>query len=102
MPCEAPGRVAAAGRSRAEGGCMYYVYLLRSISHSGKTYIGMTENVDERLRSHNEGDGVYTRKYRPWVVAAFVAVKSKQQARTLERYFKTGSGHAFARKRLWS
>ena len=31
----------------------------------------------------------------------YVAFSDETKARTFERYLKSGSGHAFARKRLW-
>ena len=80
---------------------MYYVYLLRSLSNPKKTYIGMTDDVDARLRKHNEGGSPHTSKYRPWELVANVGVRTKTKAAELEKYFKIGSGHAFARKHLW-
>ena len=80
---------------------MYYVYLLKSLVNLKKTYIGMTDNVQIRLEMHNEGRCPFTSRYRPWELVAFVAVKSKAHAVELERYFKSGSGHAFAHKHLW-
>ena len=34
---------------------MHFVYLLRSLTRPNKTYFGMTEDVDSRLKTHNEG-----------------------------------------------
>ncbi len=34
---------------------MHFVYLIRSISRTNKTYVGMTEDVESRLKAHNEG-----------------------------------------------
>jgi putative endonuclease len=36
----------------------------------------------------------------PVVLRSYVAVDSEQNARHLEKYFKAGSGKAFARKRF--
>jgi len=80
---------------------MYYVYLLRSLSKPNKTYVGMTDNVDARLLKHNAGGSSHTSKYRPWELVATIGVQTKEKAAELERYFKTGSGHAFAHKHLW-
>lgn len=33
---------------------MYFVYVLKSLK-DGTTYIGSTENVDARLKQHNQG-----------------------------------------------
>ncbi len=80
---------------------MYYVYLLRSLPNSKKTYVGMTNDVDARLQKHNSGGSPHTSKHRPWELVASVGVRTKDKAAELEKYFKTGSGHAFAHKHLW-
>jgi putative endonuclease len=61
----------------------------------------MTDDVQARLAEHNAGRCPYTSRYLPWELVAFVAVKSKKHALELERYFKSGSGYAFAHKHLW-
>ncbi len=44
---------------------MYYVYLLRSLANSKKTYIGYTTNLKDRLKKHNEGGSIATSQDRP-------------------------------------
>ena len=79
---------------------MKFVYFLRSQSNPRKTYVGMTGDVDGRLQQHNEGCCPSTARYRPWGLLAYVAVQTEAKAMELERYFKTGSGHAFWHKRF--
>jgi putative endonuclease len=79
---------------------MHYVYFLRSVSRPNKTYVGMTEDVDARLAVHNAGGCPSTERFRPWSLIAHVAVQTQSHAAELERYFKTGSGHAFWHKRF--
>ena len=43
---------------------MHHVYLLRSLSAPGYTYIGLTDDMRQRLKSHNEGANFHTAKYR--------------------------------------
>jgi len=43
----------------------------------------------------------HTSKYAPWKLITYVAFSDEQKAETFERYLKSGSGHAFAKKRLW-
>jgi putative endonuclease len=81
---------------------MHFVYFLRSVTRPNKTYVGMTENVATRLVVHNAGGCPSTQRFRPWELLAYVAVQSETQAAELERYFKTGSGHAFWHKRFAS
>jgi len=80
---------------------MYYVYLLVSLKTSGAHYTGYTENLRERLIEHNSGKNVSSAPHRPWRLCAYLAFSTKRQAFAFERYLKSGSGHAFARKRLW-
>ena len=44
---------------------------------------------------------VYTSKYRPWKVVMYLCFEDERRAAEFERYLKTGSGQAFANKRLW-
>jgi len=80
---------------------MYYVYLLRSISHPEKTYVGFTDDLDRRLGEHNEGFSKYTKPYIPWKLEVFIGFRNKQKAKDFETYLKQGSGYAFARKHFW-
>jgi predicted GIY-YIG superfamily endonuclease len=81
---------------------MYYVYLLRSISHPEKTYVGFTENLERRLEEHNEGISRYTKPYIPWELEVSIGFRNKQKAEDFESYLKHGSGYAFARKHFWN
>ena len=80
---------------------MYYVYLIESASAQGERYLGMTTDLNERLQEHNAGKSSHTSKFKPWKVTAYVAFTDRAKAEAFERCLKSGSGHAFARKRLW-
>ncbi len=82
---------------------MYYVYFIKSLKDPSKTYIGHTKNVRQRLKKHNSpsGGSLQTQQYSPWKLITYVAFSSKEQAIDFEKYIKIGSGHAFAKKRLW-
>jgi putative endonuclease len=79
---------------------MYYVYLLRSETHPDQTYIGSTHDLRSRLAQHNAGKSIHTNKFKPWNLMAYVALPDKLLAETFERYLKTGSGRAFAKRHL--
>ncbi len=82
-------------------GAMHYVYLLRSEVDPDRTYIGSTSDLKERLNRHNAGGSINTEGLRPWKLVTYLAFSSREQAANFERYLKSGSGRAFARKRLW-
>jgi putative endonuclease len=51
---------------RAEGdGFVKYVYRVQSLAVPDRRYIGITANLDERLRTHYAGGSPHTSKYRP-------------------------------------
>ena len=88
-------------RSFSEGGPVYYVYLIESLSAQGERYVGMTTDLKQRLREHDQGRSSHTKKFSPWKLITYVAFTDRPKAEAFERYLKSGSGHAFARKRLW-
>jgi putative endonuclease len=80
---------------------MHYVYLLESQSVPGQRYVGLTADLKRRLADHNAGRSPHTSKYLPWRLITYVAFSDEAKAIGFERYLKSGSGHAFANKRLW-
>ena len=80
---------------------VYYVYLIENTSCPPVRYIGFSENLRRRIMEHNEGKLPTTRTHRPWRLQTYLAFSSKRQALAFESYLKSGSGHAFSKKRLW-
>jgi putative endonuclease len=80
---------------------MKYVYLLKSVSHPGERYVGLTSDLKARLLAHNAGESLHTAKFRPWELVTYLAFSDEQKAVQFERYLKSGSGRGFANKRLW-
>ena len=80
---------------------MKYVYLLRSLKRSEKTYVGLTNNPDHRLLSHNAAKSLYTAKYAPWKIVVSVQFENDLNATAFETYLKSGSGYAFAKRHFW-
>lgn len=80
---------------------MFYVYRLRSQSNPGFSYTGYTTDLKRRLTEHNGGQVTSTAKHAPYDLIFYAAFDDARTARDFEDYLKTGSGKAFARKRLW-
>ena len=80
---------------------MHYVYLLGSEVAPGERYVGMTSNLKSRLSDHNAGKSPHTSKFAPWTLITYIAFSDRRKAASFEQYLKSGSGHAFARRRLW-
>lgn len=79
---------------------MKYVYLLQSIDHPERTYVGLTDDLRSRLAAHNAGQSIHTAKFKPWRLVTCIAFSEEKKAVAFERYLKTASGTAFANKRL--
>jgi len=80
---------------------LYYVYLIESFSAQGQRYVGMTTDLKQCLPEHNAEKSPHTSKFRPWRLTTYIAFAERAKAEAFERYLKSGSGHAFASKRLW-
>ena len=74
------------------------VYVLRSERDPARHYVGLTADVRSRLADHNAGESAHTAKYRPWRVAVSIEFETTQQATEFEKYLKSGSGRAFAKR----
>jgi putative endonuclease len=84
----------------AQGGCCPDVVCLFLQLSNGDIYIGSTNDLKRRFGSHQAGNVLSTQAYLPIVLKSYVAVETKEHARELEVYFKSGSGKAIALKRL--
>lgn len=66
---------------------MYQIYIIKS---QGKNwyYVGMTENLEERLKSHNAGKTKSTKPYRPFEIVYIENYDSKSECRKRELFIK--------------
>ena len=78
----------------------YYVYILQSDINPNRFYTGHTDDFESRLNAHNQGKCKNTSKYMPWKIKTAISFSDKQKALDFEKYLKTASGRAFAKKRL--
>ena len=101
MPSEAPPLPSSKGAQEDQrpSNPMYYVYILQSLKDNSY-YTGLTMDVKERLKSHNNGSVDYTSTKRPFKLVWYCCFNDKSKALKFEKYIKSGSGFALARKRL--
>ena len=78
----------------------YYIYILQSECNPERFYTGHTDNLDSRLKAHNQKKCKHTSKYIPWKIKAAVAFTDEGKALEFEKYLKTASGRVFTKKRL--
>jgi len=79
---------------------MFYVYLINSLSNPDHWYIGRTEDINRRLDEHNSGKHPNTARYKPWKMNTYLVFDDKKKAIDFEKYLKSGSGRAFAKRHL--
>ena len=80
-----------------------FVYVLKNDWHPPRYYTGLTSDPVARLAGHNQGDSLHTSTGRPWHVDVVIEFADEARAVKFERYLKSGSGSAFAKRHLrWS
>ena len=79
---------------------MHIVYILKSLKDPTRYYIGITQNLKQRLKQHNLEKSGYTQRYAPWGIETYIVFSNKLLAEKFERYLKVGSGQAFLKRHL--
>jgi predicted GIY-YIG superfamily endonuclease len=79
-------------------GAVKYVYILVSEGDVSRFYVGLTDNVLARLEKHNAGHVPHTSKFSPWRLKNSIGFADADKAAAFEKYLKSGSGRAFAKK----
>lgn len=74
------------------------VYVLVSLSCASRYYVGLTSDVQARLVRHNSKHCSHTSKHGPWELSVVVQFADEPRARRFEKYLKSGSGRAFAKR----
>ena len=77
---------------------MWHVYILKC--NDGTYYTGCTNDLSDRLRRHNNKEVLYTSTRLPLELVTYIVFTDKYKAYNFEKYLKSGSGKAFAFKRL--
>lgn len=72
-----------------------FVYVIRSVSHPARQYVGLTADVTSRLKSHNAGESPQTARFRPWQLVVACAFADDQRATAFEKFLKSATGRAF-------
>ena len=78
------------------------VYVLKNESECPGFYIGVTSDVQSRLSDHIAGRCSHTASKRPWQLHVIIQFADEATALRFERYLKSGSGRAFAKRHFES
>ena len=65
---------------------------------SSRFYVGLTSDVNARLADHNTGRCPHTASRRLWQLHVVIEFSDEHRAIHFERYLKSGSGRAFAKR----
>jgi putative endonuclease len=66
---------------------MFFVYILEALE-SKKYYIGQTDNLEERVKSHNKGRNLSTKAFIPWNLKWWNEYQTRSEAVKVERTLK--------------
>jgi len=77
----------------------YYVYILHNYSKNF-LYVGYSENLKQRISSHNNGKNKSTKAFVPLEVIHYEAYRNKSDAKRREEYLKTTKGKTTLRTML--
>ncbi len=77
----------------------HYSYVLRSLKN-GILYKGSTENIEQRLQSHNSGLVNFTSKHMPWGMILFEEFETRSDAMKREKWYKSGVGREWIKERI--
>ena len=58
-------------------------------------------NLKKRIEEHNRGKSQYTNQFIPWRLVVAMKFTNDRKTQEFERYLKSGSGHAFAKRHFW-
>ena len=78
----------------------HHVYIIQSEAHPNEFYTGVYTDIASRLGDHNSGKSKHTSKFKPWKLVFHCWFGDPHKAIAFEKYLKSGSGRAFALKRL--
>jgi len=73
---------------------MIFLYVIKSLNHNFR-YVGITNNIKRRIRQHNIGYNISTRKYKPFKLLLTENFNNYKEAREREIFLKSGQGRKF-------
>jgi len=78
---------------------MYFVCILRS-RKDNNVYIGITSDIERRLKQHNSGKNLSTKYRTPFDLIYSEKTENRVDARNREKYFKSGVDREWIRDNM--
>jgi len=69
-------------------------------SQKEELYFGFTSDLKNRLKEHNSGNNISTKRYMPWRLIYYEACLAESDAHRREKYLKTNIGRRMMKRRL--
>lgn len=77
---------------------MFYTYILEN--NQKRWYTGYTNDLRKRFNQHNSKKSTYTQYRGPYQLIYYEACLHKEDARSREKYLKSGMGKRYLKNRL--
>ena len=77
---------------------MFYVYVIQN--ENKQWYTGYTADLRKRFNKHNAGKSTHTRYRGPYKLIYYEACSIEEDARSREKYLKSGMGKRYLKNRL--
>jgi predicted GIY-YIG superfamily endonuclease len=79
-------------------GSKRFVYVLKNADAAPRFYVGLTSDMNGRVADHDAGRCPHTASRRPWRLHVVIEFADEPTAIRFERYLKSGSSRAFAKR----
>jgi len=66
---------------------MFFVYILEA-KESKRYYVGQTNNLDDRIKRHNQGKNLSTKAFIPWHLKWWKEYQTRSEAVMVEKTLK--------------
>lgn len=66
-----------------------------------KTYVGHTNDLERRLRDHNTGKTVFSKRYAPWSIIYQEQFEALTDSLNREKYLKSVSGRRWIKNNIF-
>jgi putative endonuclease len=77
----------------------YFIYIIYSESFD-RYYVGLSKDIDSRLKTHNSGKVKSTKAFKPWILVHTEQFETRIEARKREKYFKSSAGRRWRKNNL--
>ena len=78
---------------------MFFVYVLKT--KEGDLYVGQTNNIEDRLKRHNNNQSISTKNKGPWSLRYSESFETRSLAMKREKELKNFTGRTWIKNQKW-